>query len=497
MHRDAGEGFGDGVGGVGGEAQFEERHGGDLEASGAGAAVHEHRDAGGGAARLFHDFEALEDTAAAGDDVLDDEDALAGREGEAAAHHEYIVFLFGEDVADLGLACDFLADHETAHRGREDRVELESEAAHLGDKQLGEAFHGVHALAHLGALEVVAAVQAGAEHEMTLEQSPGVLENAENLLLRRVHASTLRSRARKNKNNFATAASSGSLTDVADQITVSVPLEDEVGDVLEKALRCAGLTEDELARRTGVPSPRIKDAIDYRSELTTAELRRLALELGLNEVGFCALGAGRYPLPEADGLPFCVWPLRMPHGIGVVNAYLVGECGGTRAVLFDAGAGIEALLAAWPRAVKQLDAVFLTHVEAEHAGGLCEIVARFGGVPAFVPAGVNAPCGMAVGEGERKYFGPFEIETFSTPGHSPAHNCYAVRAHALGGSRSLLIAGDLVFAGSAGGAYYCAERLRLHMRRVLEAVPPDTVIAPGHGPMTTAGNELRFNPFVT
>ena len=35
------------------------------------------------------------------------------------------------------------------------------------------------------------------------------------------------------------------------------------------------------------------------------------------------------------------------------------------------------------------------------------------------------------------------------------------------------------------------------LRRVLAAVPGDTVVAPGHGPMTTAANELRYNPFVS
>jgi len=58
------------------------------------------------------------------------------------------------------------------------------------------------------------------------------------------------------------------------------------------------------------------------------------------------------------------------------------------------------------------------------------------------------------------------------------------------------VSGDLIFAGSAGGPYHCHRQLRAHLRRVLAAVPADTVVAPGHGPMTTAGNELRFNPFV-
>lgn len=275
-----------------------------------------------------------------------------------------------------------------------------------------------------------------------------------------------------------------------------LPLEDELGDVIEKAMHRAGLTDESLAALTGVPAGRILDAIDYRSELTADELSRLAATLGLNEVGLCALGSGRYPRPELRALPFCVWPLRMPHGIGVVNAYLVGECGGERAVLFDTGAGIGALEAVWPRSIRQLDAVFLTHVEAEHAGGLCEVVARFGVTAAFIPRGASAPCGRPVGEGETKTFGPLEVTTYSTPGHAAAHNCYLVSAPAARSGGDLLISGDLVFAGSAGGGYFSQQQLQANLRRVLGAVPPSTVIAPGHGPLTTVENELRYNPFV-
>jgi glyoxylase-like metal-dependent hydrolase (beta-lactamase superfamily II) len=274
------------------------------------------------------------------------------------------------------------------------------------------------------------------------------------------------------------------------------PLEDELGDVLEKAMRRAGLGEVELGARARVEPGKILDAIDYRPALDLEELRRLAAALGLNEVGLCALGAGRYPLPDIKGLPFCVWPLQMPHGIGTVNAYLVGECGSPEAVLFDTGAGIDALAAVWPAAVRKVAAVFLTHVETEHVGGLCEIVSRFDVSAAFVPEGAATPCSRPICEGETKAIGPLEISVFSTPGHARAHNCYLVSAPAARAGRALLIAGDLVFAGSAAGGYFSPEQLDKQIRRVLRAVPLSTVIAPGHGPMTTVENELRYNPFL-
>lgn len=277
----------------------------------------------------------------------------------------------------------------------------------------------------------------------------------------------------------------------------TLQLEDELGDVLEKAMRRVHLTEEVLAERTGVAEGRIRDAIDYRSDLTCGELRLIAGILGLNEVGLCALGTGKYPAPAIGALPFCVWPLRMPHGIGVANAYLVGECGSSRAILFDTGAGIEALSTVWPVAVKHLEAVYLTHVEAEHAGGLCEVVARFGVSSAFIPCGAKAPCGKPLGEGDTRRFGLLDVTTYTTPGHAAAHNCYLVQSATAKAGGALLISGDLVFAGSVGGAFFSAEQLQANLRRMLTTAPANTAIAPGHGPMTTVENELRYNPFVT
>jgi hydroxyacylglutathione hydrolase len=278
--------------------------------------------------------------------------------------------------------------------------------------------------------------------------------------------------------------------------TPQVPLEDELGDVLEKAMSCAGLTAETLAGKSGVPVARIRDAVDYRPELGPSECGRLAAALGLNEVGLCALASGKYPMPDSDGLPFAVWPLRMTHGIGVVNAYIV-DAGGGHGLLFDTGPGAAALNSAWPSSVKSLDAVFLTHVEPEHAGGLAEAMVRFNVSKAFIPAGAEGDAGVPMGEGEQFVSGSLKVTAYRTPGHCALHNCYHVESTVVPLARSLLVSGDLIFAGSAGGPYHCHKQLRAHLRRVLAAVPAETVVAPGHGPMTTAGNELRYNPFVS
>jgi hydroxyacylglutathione hydrolase len=277
----------------------------------------------------------------------------------------------------------------------------------------------------------------------------------------------------------------------------TIPLEDELGDVLDKALHCAGINEEQLAALAGLAVEQIQNLEDYRYDgLTDEELHRLAAALGLNEVGLCALARNHYPRPHITGLPFCVHPMAMPFGVGVVNAYAVVDCITGVGVLFDGGVDHESLRRVWPRAVTRIEAAFLTHPEAEHIGGLAGVRCEFG-LPAFYgPKGDYAPDVWPLGEGETVVAAGYQVTAFSTPGHAAEHNCYLVRPKAVPRARALFVSGDLIFAGSLGGGYFSCAQLLRNARRILGALPGSTVIAPGHGPMTTVENERRFNPFL-
>ncbi len=277
----------------------------------------------------------------------------------------------------------------------------------------------------------------------------------------------------------------------------ALPLEDELGDVLDKALHCAGLNEEQLAAQAGVPVDKIHNIEDYRyEELTDDDLHRLASALRLNEVGLGALAHNRYPRPRIAGLPFCLHPLHMPFGVGVVNAYAVVDCVTGVGVLFDGGSDYEALAAVWPRAVTRIEAVFLTHPEAEHVGGITGVLRQHGLATFYGPPGNYRAEVWPLGEGETVVASGYQVTAFSTPGHCARHNCYVVRPKGVPQARALLVSGDLIFAGSLGGGYFSCEQLLRHARRILGALPGNTVVAPGHGPMTTVDNERKYNPFL-
>lgn len=278
--------------------------------------------------------------------------------------------------------------------------------------------------------------------------------------------------------------------------TPEVPLEDELGDVLDKALCLARLQPEEAAEKAGVETSRLLDALDWRSDLRSEELRRLAVVLNLNEVGLCALASGSYPRTPNKGLPFCMHPLRMAHGIGVANAYVISECCSDHGILFDTGSNLSALLESWPDKIRVLDAVFITHIEPEHAGALCEVIEHFKVPHAFIPEGAQSPCGAALRDGEKWSTPQVSVTALATPGHSASHNSYLVECASACRGRKLLVAGDLIFAGSIACAFQCSKRLFSSVHRVLDGLPGDTLIAPGHGPLTNVATEKRFNPFL-
>ena len=98
---------------------------------------------------------------------------------------------------------------------------------------------------------------------------------------------------------------------------------------------------------------------------------------------------------------------------------------------------------------------------------------------------------MLLEGGETVELAGIAFEVLSVPGHSPAHLAY----HADG----CLFSGDVLFAGSVGrtdlpGADW--ETLLASIRTLLDTLAADTVVYPGHGPITTLGDELARNPFL-
>ena len=107
---------------------------------------------------------------------------------------------------------------------------------------------------------------------------------------------------------------------------------------------------------------------------------------------------------------------------------------------------------------------------------------------------ISPPADRLVNEGDLVEYAGFQFEILEIPGHSPGHVVFLRR-----GQTNIVLGGDVLFRGSIGRTDFPGgsfERLASGIRTKLYTLPDNTVVYPGHGPVTTTGHEKRTNPFV-
>lgn len=263
-----------------------------------------------------------------------------------------------------------------------------------------------------------------------------------------------------------------------------IPMEDNFADVVGKAQRGLNLKDRDLMERVKITLPeltRIKgEAYD------AAVLRKIAPALGLNARALAELPQYRPAAVAVDGLTL----FSTAYGGMLVNSYLLWDAESGDAAAFDTGTDCTAMLHLLRSKKWKLCGIFLTHTHGDHLADL-ERLQRQTGAPVYVSN--REPLRGAEGFEAGKKFpcGQLRIETRSTWGHSRGGTTYVI--HGL--ERPVAFVGDAMFAGSMGGGMVSyADALRTNRKEIL-SLPPETVICPGHGPLTTVGEEREHNPF--
>ncbi|MGZ4964183.1 MAG: MBL fold metallo-hydrolase, partial [Limisphaerales bacterium] len=97
----------------------------------------------------------------------------------------------------------------------------------------------------------------------------------------------------------------------------------------------------------------------------------------------------------------------------------------------------------------------------------------------------------AFAAGKTFHVGNLKIETRQTSGHARGGITFVVS----GLGRRVAIVGDALFACSMGGGAISYEEALRTNRKEIFSLPDDTIVCPGHGPMTTVGEQKKHNPF--
>jgi len=272
-----------------------------------------------------------------------------------------------------------------------------------------------------------------------------------------------------------------------------VNLEDHPGDIIRKARAMSNVSTAAAARAAGISEAALSALEESGRTGEHPDLAALARLVGLQPAKLAGVANGWLPA-EPD---LSIWrELRVFNSTGdgmTVNCYLVWDEVTRDAALFDTGFDARPVLDCLAGNQLQLRHIFITHSHYDHVEALPKI--REGWPKARLHSGSkNAPVDQRNKPNEIVHLGGLRITHRETPGHAEDGVTYLV-GNWQEDAPHVAIVGDAIFAGSIGRGNQSWDLARQKVREQILTLPPETLICPGHGPLTTVAQEKEHNPF--
>ena len=194
------------------------------------------------------------------------------------------------------------------------------------------------------------------------------------------------------------------------------------------------------------------------------------------------------PLPvELSGLK----QIGSAYGDMIVNAYVVWDEDSRNAWIFDTGTDAHPIFAFIDDEKLKVDSIFLTHTHRDHISCLGDLREKSGNAKVFVHKLELLDGCEAVEEGFQLTMDSLSLVAKHTHGHSVDGLTYVID----GLEKPVAVVGDAIFAGSMGGGMISySDALRTNRDKIM-SLADDTILCPGHGPMTSVREEKQNNPF--
>ena len=266
-----------------------------------------------------------------------------------------------------------------------------------------------------------------------------------------------------------------------------IELEDFCEDIIGKAMRGMSITPPQLSTLSGVGEEHIKALLEGTFNEEAA--RAIAPHLALSANALVSFGKSIWrPDPvNIEGLKIFNTPWRNMR----VNAFVLWDPNSRQAAAFDTGADSREMIDFLEKKGLTLEAVYLTHTHGDHIADLDRLLDAFSQPPVYVSEHEPLQGTIAISAGHSAKIGGLTLETRLTHGHSKGGHTYVVN----GLARPVAIVGDALFAGSMGGGMVSYSNALETNRQQIFTLANDTIVCPGHGPMSSVGEEKQHNPF--
>jgi hydroxyacylglutathione hydrolase len=202
----------------------------------------------------------------------------------------------------------------------------------------------------------------------------------------------------------------------------------------------------------------------------------------------------------------------LPVGPLQCNCSVIGDETTREAMVIDPGDDIASVLLLIEKHDLTVKQIVITHAHIDHVGGAMKLRAATG-APILLNQNDYALLKMldvqaawigmkdpgkveidsSIDQADTVKAGSLVADVLHTPGHTEGSVCLYFP------TESKLIAGDTLFAGSVGRTDLpggSSEKIIKSLHEKVMTLPEDTLVVPGHGPLTTIGEERESNPFL-
>jgi hydroxyacylglutathione hydrolase len=271
-------------------------------------------------------------------------------------------------------------------------------------------------------------------------------------------------------------------------------LEDHLGDIIGKARSMTNVSAAAAAKAAGISENELS-ALEKSGNAgdKTVDLPALAKATGLHPQKLQAIAKGWLPSGKDLGVWRELRAFTTEADGTTVNCYLVWDEVTRDAALFDTGLDARPVLDCIKENALNLRHIFITHSHWDHVEALPKI--REAWPKAKLHSGSkSAPVDQRNKPSEIIHLGGLRITHRETPGHADDGVTYIV-GNWQDDAPHVAIVGDTIFAGSIGRGNQSWDFARNTVREQILSLPPETLLCPGHGPMTTVAEEREHNPF--
>ena len=266
-----------------------------------------------------------------------------------------------------------------------------------------------------------------------------------------------------------------------------IQLEDLHQDILGKAMRGLGIGKNEMAKRVKCEKAKVEHILSggVDEELIFSMSKELNLD------GTKLLVSAKREWRPSPLIIDSLQQFNLPFGDMHVNVYVAWHRESKRAWVFDSGPSAEPILNFIEERSLHVDAIFLTHTHRDHIACIDDLRQGSGNPSVYVHELEAIDGCISIREGFEHRVDGLSLSALHTHGHALGGITYVIK----GLEKPVAIVGDAVFAGSMGGGMISyTDALHTNREKIL-SLPEDTILCPGHGPLTKVVWEKKHNPF--